>query len=193
MGRDGGAAADSLELLDIGATGARREAGSRADDATKDFETFYRREYTGLLVLARVLAGPSVAEDVAQEAMLVVYRKWDDVQRLSSPVGWARSVCMHKAVSLARRRSVEQRVLRQLGSFRSPERDTADDHERFWALVRRLPLRQAQVVALHYAVDLGISDIATTLGCADGTVKAHLSRARTALAEALATEEEVER
>ena len=58
----------------------------------------------------------------------------------------------------------------------------ADEHGRFWTEVRRLPRRQAQVVALHYIYDLGVADIATTLGCAEGTVKVHLSRGRSALA-----------
>jgi DNA-directed RNA polymerase specialized sigma24 family protein len=40
-----------------------------------------------LLVLARALVGPS-AEDVAQEAMLVAYRKWGDVALMASPTGW---------------------------------------------------------------------------------------------------------
>jgi RNA polymerase sigma-70 factor (ECF subfamily) len=59
----------------------------------------------------------------------------------------------------------------------------ADEHEAFWAEVRRLPRRQAQVIALHYMYDLGAAEVASTLGCAEGTVKAHLSRARSVLAE----------
>jgi RNA polymerase sigma-70 factor, ECF subfamily len=185
-----GSNAEVLELVDLdvasSAAGSVNAAGGRADN----FEDFYRREYPRLLVLARVLAGPFMADDVAQEAMLVVYRRWDEVRSMASPVGWARSVCMHKAVSTVRRRGVEQRILRQLGSFRSAEPEAFDQHERFWTLVRSLPRRQAQVVALHYALDLSLAEIAATLGCADGTVKAHLSRARASLAQSLGMEEE---
>lgn len=182
-----------LELvdLDVGAPATEPVGGTWHE--VEEFEAFYRREYPRLLVLARVLAGPLVADDVAQEAMLVVYRKWDEVRSLASPVGWARSVCMHKGVSVVRRRGVEQRILSTLGSFRSVEPDAFDDHERFWALVRTLPERQAQVVALHYALDLGIAEIAATLGCADGTVKTHLFRARVALEESLRADAEGER
>lgn len=42
--------------------------------------------------------------------------------------------------------------------------------------------RQAQAIALYYIYDLAFSEIAATLGCAEGTVKAHLARGRTALA-----------
>ena len=55
--------------------------------------------------------------------------------------------------------------------------------DEFWALVRRLPDRQAAAVALHYLDDLSIAEIADALGCAEGTAKAHLHQARRTLAE----------
>ena len=64
------------------------------------------------------------------------------------------------------------------------------DGDRFWAEVRRLPRRQAQATALFYALDLPVSEVAATRGCAEGTVKAHLSRARSGLAVRLGTTEE---
>ena len=75
----------------------------------ESFDDFYRRTYAGLLVLARALVGAS-AEDVAQDAMLVAYRKWNQVGTMASPVGWVRRVCLHKAVSTLRRSSVERRL-----------------------------------------------------------------------------------
>jgi RNA polymerase sigma-70 factor (ECF subfamily) len=189
MGIPRGAKGELLTLVDHG-TDQRQAAGSGwASEEAGDFDAFYRREYPRLVVLARVLAGPAVADDVAQEAMLVAFRKWDEVQLLQSPAGWVRAVCLHKAVSLVRRRAVEQRVLRSLGSFRSEHAVALEQDERFWREVRRLPLRQAQAVALHYALDLGVAEIAETLGCAEGTVKSHLSRGRVALARAWETAE----
>ena len=55
------------------------------------------------------------------------------------------------------------------------------DDEDFWAAVRGLPRRQAQVVALHYIYDLSVADVAATLQISEGTAKTHLSRARTSL------------
>jgi RNA polymerase sigma-70 factor (ECF subfamily) len=63
------------------------------------------------------------------------------------------------------------------------------EYEAFWAEVRRLPRRQAQAVALHYIYDLGVAEIASTLGCAEGTVKVHLSRGRAALGSRLNMEQ----
>jgi RNA polymerase sigma-70 factor (ECF subfamily) len=58
--------------------------------------------------------------------------------------------------------------------------------------VRSLPRRQAQAVALHYLEDLPVAEIARVLGCAEGTVKAHLHHGREALGRRLALFEERE-
>lgn len=172
-----------VQLVDVAAPSKATEAGSPpAAGAPADFEAFYRCEYPGLVVLAWVLPGPALAEDVAQEAMLEAHRKWDAVLGHESPVGWVRAVCLRKAASVARRRTLERRLLQQAGAFRAEAAIAVGEDERFWQAVRSLPLRQAQAVALHYALDLSVVEVAETLGCAEGAVKAHLSRARSALA-----------
>ena len=47
--------------------------------------------------------------------------------------------------------------------------------------LRRLPSRQREVIALRVFLDLDTNTTAEILGIAPGTVKAHLSRAVTAL------------
>jgi RNA polymerase sigma-70 factor (ECF subfamily) len=151
------------------------------------FDTFYRREFPRLLDLARALVGPTLAEDLAQEAMLVAYRRWDSICDIGSPTGYVRGICVHKAASLVRRRVLERRVLGRLASRPAPVVDVlSDESERFWDAVRQLPRRQAQTVALRYALELPVAEIAEVLDCAEGTVKAQLHRARQALASSLA-------
>jgi RNA polymerase sigma-70 factor (ECF subfamily) len=149
--------------------------------AIEPFDAFYRRELAGLVALASALAGPAYAEDIAQDAMLTAYRHWRTVSHLDLPAAWVRRVCANCAVSTMRRRAVEARALVRLGSRRAAPDPLPAEHEAFWAEVRRLPRRQAQVVALHYIYDLGVAEIASTLACAEGTVKVHLSRGRAAL------------
>ena len=60
----------------------------------------------------------------------------------------------------------------------------AEDDE-FWAQVRALPKRQAQVIALHYLEDRPVAEIAEILDCAEGTVKVHLRNGRLRLADRL--------
>jgi len=182
----------ALELVDEPVNGAPDGVPHPEPAFTPEsFEEFYRREYPRLLVLARALAGDLAAEDVAQESMIAAFRHWARISRLASPVGYVRGICAHQAVSLVRRRLAERRALRRVADrpVAFVEQLSADGAE-FWAEVRRLPRRQAQATALFYALDLPVAEVAATLGCAEGTVKVHLSRARTQLASRLGSSEE---
>ena len=54
--------------------------------------------------------------------------------------------------------------------------------------LRRLPARQREAVVLRVLLDLDVETTAKQLGVAPGTVRAHLSRAMTALRRELGTE-----
>jgi RNA polymerase sigma-70 factor (ECF subfamily) len=125
------------------------------------------------------------AEDIAQEAMLAAYRRWDEVSRLDLPAAWVRRVCANIATSFIRRRIVEARAALRLPGRQSPVVELDESDGSFWAEVRRLPRRQAQCVALRYVYGCSVAEVAGILGCADGTVKAHLSHGRARLAERL--------
>ena len=157
--------------------------------ASLSFDEVYRAELAGLVALARGLCPPAIAEDVAQEAMLVALRRWTYVSRLEHPEAWIRRTCANLAVSQFRRRLVEVRVQTRLWS-RSPGFTPEPAVDEFWTLVRQLPRRQAQVVALHYLYDLGVVEIADTLEMSVGSVKVHLSRARASLRRALSPDDD---
>jgi RNA polymerase sigma-70 factor, ECF subfamily len=178
---------DVLELVDEPTHGEPVTARSAPPVLpVESFEDFYRREYPRILVLARVLAGDAAAEDIAQESMLVAYRQWTRIALLDSPTGYVRGICAHKAVSWGRRLTAERRALRRLASRPTVVVEPLSaDSERFWSEVRRLPRRQAQVTALFYALDLPVAAVSVALGCAEGTVKVHLSRARAELTRRL--------
>lgn len=155
---------------------------------THDYTAFYRRELPALVALAAAIAGSDRAEEVAQEALLKAHREWDRIARYDKPGAWARRVTINLATSARRRRGAETRALQRVATRRQlpappPEVDG------FWALVRTLPHRQAAAVALHYLDDLTIAEMADALGCAEGTAKAHLHKARTSLAHRLRTED----
>ena len=157
------------------------------------FDEFYAAELPRLVALARGLCPAHLAEDVAQEAMLVAYRRWREVIELERPDLWVRRTCANLAVSQFRRRMVELRATARLAGRRQPMPQLSEAGEEFWAAVRSLPQRQAQSAALRYVYDMPLADIAETMGCSDGTVKQHLSRARVALATALGVDVEESR
>jgi RNA polymerase sigma-70 factor (ECF subfamily) len=171
---------------------APSQAAVQPSESRLDFDGFYRREFPSLVAFARVLSGSAYADDLAQDAMISAYAHWDRISSLDLPIAWVRRVCANRAVSAHRRRLVEAKAMLRLGGRRQPVVELDPDHDVFWAEVRRLPRRQAQSVALFYALDLSVAEIARTLDCSEGTVKVHLSRGRAALADRLRIHLEVE-
>jgi RNA polymerase sigma-70 factor (ECF subfamily) len=60
-----------------------------------------------------------------------------------------------------------------------------ESHVALVAALRKLPEPQRQALVLHHIADLPIHQIAAETGVAEGTIKARLSRGRTALAALL--------
>jgi RNA polymerase sigma factor (sigma-70 family) len=149
-----------------------------------DFDRFCADEYASVAGLAFALTGSwATAEDVTQDAFFAAFRKWEQLQRYDKPGAWVRRVVANRAVSWRRRLGSEAKALTRLGGRRQGE--TADielpEDAELWALVRRLPPRQAQVFALTYVEDLSLEQVAAVLAISAGTAKTHLKRARAAL------------
>lgn len=148
------------------------------------FDDFYRREIRRLVGLAYAVSGSRLAaDDIAQEAMLAAYRKWDEVGRLDSPAGWVRRVVSNQAVSTVRRRIAEAKGLGRLAARQTVSElpEIPEESEWIWREVRRLPKRQIQVIALRYYDQLSLSEIAEVLDCTKETANTHLRRARQTL------------
>lgn len=159
------------------------------DEASVDVRTyraFYRDHFTAVCGLAISLTGDRDAgEDVAQEAFARAYREWDRVSHYDNPGAWVRRVASNLAVSRWRRVRSESRALLRLGNRRTSPVELPELDDEFWAQVRALPDQQARAVALFYVEDLSVAEVAEVLGCAEGTAKSHLHRARQTLAQRL--------
>lgn len=161
---------------------------SRGDAGVEPFEDFYRREQRRIVALAYVLCGSaSVAEELAHDAFVKAMRAWPRVSRMDAPEAWVRRVVANASTSRFRRLSAESRALLRLGSRPAPPPEDVgrEGVADVWDAVRRLPRRQAQVIALVYLHDLSRRQTAEVLGCTEETVKTHLERARRALADKL--------
>lgn len=156
------------------------------------FDSWYRGEYHQVVSLVYVLSGSRwAAEELTQDAFLAAHRKWGTISGYDDPGAWVRRVAVNNARSWGRRKGAEARAYakhavrnRELPAELPP---TADE---FWSIVRGLPERQAQIVALHYMDDRPVDDIAQLLGIHAGTVKTQLHRARKTLAERLNTDDD---
>lgn len=155
-----------------------------------DFDGFYSAEYHKVSNLAFVLLGDrSGAEDIAQEAFMAAYRRWPEIRHFDNPGAWVRRVVANRAVSVVRRRAVELRGLARLGGRSSVVPELSADALEVWQAVRRLPRRQAQVIALFYMDDLSLNQVSETLGLSRETVRTHMKRARKTLSLVLDTKE----
>jgi len=159
-----------------------------AVDAARDFEGFARGERSRLVAFAWTLTGSLPAdEELTQDALTAAWSAWDRIGGYDKPGAWARRVVANRASTRWRSQGREARALGRLGSRRVADRvELPQADAELWDLVRDLPERQAQVVALHYVDDRSVAEIADLLDCTKGTVKTHLHRARLSLARALA-------
>jgi RNA polymerase sigma-70 factor (ECF subfamily) len=154
-----------------------------------DFEDFYRREYRSVVGLMYTMTGaPQVAEDIAHDAFVEAFRRWDRVGQYEKPGAWVRRIAMQRASRWHTRSLAEARALAQ-GFLDSDEvisgTELSVEHAELWQAVRALPRRQAQVLALYYQAQYSVGEIAETLGLAPGTVRAQLHDARRSLAKKL--------
>ncbi len=150
------------------------------------FESFYRQEYAAVVALVYGLSGSRwAAEDLAQEAFLRAHRDWDRVGAMDNPPAWVRRVAVNLAMSRFRRLRAETAARLRLTPAPPSLDGVYAEYGAFWHEVRRLPVRQAQVVALRYIDDMSVAEIGRVLDVAEGTVKALLHQARARLGRQL--------
>ena len=144
----------------------------------------------GLIVLQ--IGDRQVAEELAQDALAEMIRKWDRIDR---PEAWLTRVAVNMSRSWLRRRLAERRAYRRhgLSETASPDRDVATAMD-LALLVAGLPPRQRMAVTLRFYEQYSVEETAEVMGCAPGTVKALTHKAMTTLRAAQPTiESEVDR
>lgn len=162
-----------------------------AGSDSAEFDAFYAATVRRVVLYLYASCGDrSEAQDVAQEAFARAWQHWSRVAGYDDPEAWVRTVAWRLMVNRWRglRRWLAARTRMgppdEVTGSPSPDRVAVVD------ALHRLPKAQRQVVALHYLLDLPIRDIAASVGAPEGTVKARLSRARTALARLLDDQEQ---
>ncbi|MDH5373461.1 MAG: sigma-70 family RNA polymerase sigma factor, partial [Acidimicrobiia bacterium] len=170
-------------------TGTERDPSWPLVSRPTTFDDFFRDEFRRVLTLVSVLSGSLLAEDLAQEAFTRAYKSWDKVGVMERPDAWVRVVAMNLARSALRRTKAEARAVLRLGRPATTLPPMEPESDLFWKQVRRLPSRQAQVIALHYLEDRQISEIAAILAISENTVKVQLRNGRQNLASRLGVED----
>jgi RNA polymerase sigma-70 factor, ECF subfamily len=155
------------------------------------FEEFYIGAVGRLIgQLFPVTGDLNEAEEVVQEAFTRAAARWSRLRDYDVPEAWVRRVAMNLAADRARNLRRQARAMLKL----RPPPEVLPASVEALALaeaLRSLPIRQRQVLVLHYLADLPVGEVARTLEIPEGTVKSLLARGRHALAAKLGEPEEV--
>ena len=153
----------------------------------QDFAEFVAARWTALYRLAYLLtASPTAAEDLLQTSLEKAYVRWARIGGMDHAEAYVRRMIANTYVSGRRRAWVREEPRDRVPETESSAEGALLDRALLWPLVCALPDRQRAVIVLRYYEDLSEADIATTLGCACGTVKSQSSAAMRSLRRALA-------
>ena len=155
------------------------------DQADADFDAFYAATSRALLTQVYGLTGDwAEASDCLQEAYARAWQRWSTVRDHESPAAWVRVVAFRLARSRWRRAQHGLALHRRQGLPEQTQGPSPDSVAIATAL-RKLPDGQRRALVLYHLADLPVRDVAREMGVPEGTVKASLSRGRTALAALL--------
>ena len=160
------------------------------DGELAELGALYQELAPGLVrYLRRVLQYSGVlAEDIAQDAFLILVRKWPDVRRHPQPRAWLYTVGRHLAIDTLKERSREflrEEPLDQEGAGGDDSSDRYNDIMWVREAIGKLPPRQREAVWLFYFEGFSQHEIATIMKIQRGAVGALLFQARGRLAELL--------
>jgi RNA polymerase sigma factor (sigma-70 family) len=167
---------------------------SRADD----FDAFYLANFRLVrnIVNARVQDW-ELAEEAADEAMAIAYRKWSEVREHPNPVGYVAKTARYILLRAQRQRAAHSPPAGYVSLSAVPGIEVqADDANPADIVVRRmdllrcmraLPPDQRECLVL-YSLGYRVLEIAGLLDTPEGTVKTRLKTARQSLREILGDE-----
>jgi len=159
------------------------------------FETLYRKHHGRLVgLVTRLTRRAELGDEVANEAMLVLWQRAPDFRGASRVSTWLCGIAYRLALKrLARdsRRPETVEIAEDHGvDTRSPEHAYAEvqSHDRLRRAIAALPPAQRAVVDLTFAEGCSYPEIAELLDLPLGTVKTRMFHARTRLRHALETD-----
>jgi len=155
-----------------------------------DFDTFYRQSKDSCYrAVVAALGDVEAASEALDESMVRACGRWGRLSSHPNPEAWV----VRTAINAHRSwwRKARRGVFSTSHSDRSVVHPEPFD-EGLLAVLRGLPERQREVVALRVLLDLDTETTASQLGIAPGTVTAHLHRALTHLRTVVTDQKDTE-
>ena len=150
------------------------------EDGTADtFEIFFAATNPRLFTAMWLVTGDRYeAEEIAQDAFLRVFERWDHVSRLENPESYVFRTAMNVFRNRYRRAALATRRGLSLAPQASDELAAVEDRDEVIRLLHPLPPRQRAAVVATSILDLSAEEAGRVLGMRSATVRALTSRAR---------------
>jgi RNA polymerase sigma factor (sigma-70 family) len=169
-----------------------RPAGAAVDagiDVDALVVRLFDEEGRSLVRLVRLFVDDrNAAEDIVQEAFIKLARSAHRIEDPTKAAAYLRSIALNLARDHNRRGLVSLRHHLPLDDRRASTEDEIvlrEDQQQVIDSLRDLPHRQRDCLVLRYYEELGIDDIAATLGISRNSVKTHLQRGLAAMERTL--------
>jgi RNA polymerase sigma-70 factor (ECF subfamily) len=138
------------------------------------------------------------AEDAAQEVLLKVYTKIEDLKEPKAFNGWLNSILLHETRQVMIRNSKAGVVVSLADYLDSIEEDNAEllpldyilreeERQTVMDVLEKLSIRQREAVLLHYFDNLNVSETAEVMGVTQQAVSLYLKLARNKIKAELST------
>lgn len=172
---------DELKLIARCALGDNRRAFGTLVEA---YQTEIRRFFLNL-----TFGDAALSDDLAQETFIKAYTSIRSFKGLSKFSTWLYRIAYNEFYSYTRKRQEERldedtgkgTTDEPLGSYEESSNSRLDIN----TALQQLNDTERSVVTLYYLQDIPIKKIIEITGLPEGTIKSHLSRARTKMAQVL--------
>jgi RNA polymerase sigma-70 factor (ECF subfamily) len=133
----------------------------------------------------RIVRDAADTDDVIQEVLLHVFKRFDEVRHHPNPTALLLRICTQKALDHLRRRKSHGGTPVNLPpnvaeSTPSPRQHLANTElrQQLLAFISQLPAREAEAITLYALEELGYPAVAAAMDCREATVRVLVSRAR---------------
>ncbi|HEV8087269.1 MAG TPA: sigma-70 family RNA polymerase sigma factor [Actinomycetota bacterium] len=158
-------------------------------EASRTFEAFYEAEAKILFRRLWLVTGDRAeAEELMQDAFLVVWQRWDRVGRMDDPTGYLYRSAMNLFRKRYRRAMLA--VRRTVGlSPSSDDFSDADDRQVVRHVLSTLPPRQRAALVLTEILGFTSKEAGDALGVTDATVRSLTRHGRDAFRKVMEVED----
>lgn len=166
---------------------------ARSGDADAFTELVHRFERSTYLFVLRMVRRPSVAEDLAQDVFIRLWRHLGEFDSAETLPAWIRRVAVNAVIDHWRKTDARQRKLQ---AFRehpvarhavrpSARMETQEAMDAVRTAIDRLPPKLRSVLMLRTVEGLDYEELGEVLGLSAGAVRSRLFRARQEVHETL--------